>query len=658
MGLKLRLYNLLVNRKRLIKHKYEAYVAMTGGKGGIKSWLYLLRLNFGYYILHDRSISVKKVKQKLTLVPCESGEFAAGAESPEQLADRLAGYDCISFDIFDTLIFRRTAKPTDVFYFVGEKLRCPNFRKERIEAEKAARAYKHDNSGSYEVNIYDIADRLSNVTGIERQTLIDTELNAEKALCLANPYMKRVWDDLLQRGIKPVILSDMYLPSPIMEQLLSSCGYSGWRELLVSCDTGKAKFDGSAYKQLKEKYPVGKYVHVGDNRRSDIENAQKEGFDTVKCKNPSEGCYRTSEMSALVGSVWAGTVNSRLHARETVYDKYFELGYVYGGLLIYGYCNFIDRYAREKNADCIFFLARDGSIVKEIYDKYFGGIRTEYVYWSRTAGSVISVGSFPTDFVEKYILQKVSSCDIIEKIVEEAGLSGFSAEFGLDMKAALDEHSAKKLADWVFDNRERLAKHFEPEKRAAVQYIREKLADSQRVVTVDCGWAGSGHISLSLLINETAPYVHTFGALCGTNHAYHLNADTADAFFADGSMAAYCFSSAHNRDLYEFHSPEMKHNLFFEMLFSSEEGSLLRFEMQNGKAVPVLSDNPNGEYVRRIHDGIRQFAEDYSSIGYDFLKNISGRDAYAPFKSAVESHLFESYNEYVYEEHIMKGAKS
>ncbi len=656
MGLKLKIYNVLVNRHRTIKYKYEAYIAMSGGKGGIKAWMYLLRLNFGYYILHERGCEIKRPKQKLTLLPSESAFFSEKICPAEELAERLSGYGCVSFDIFDTLVFRRTAKPTDVFYFVGEKLGRLDFRRLRIEAEKKAREIKHKQTGSYEVDIYDIARRLSVVTGISEEKLIQTELETEQAFCFANPYMKRVWEILTERGIKPVILSDMYLPADMLEKLLVSCGYSGWGELSVSCESGRSKYDGGTYRLLKEKHPADSYIHVGDNRISDVEKARKEGIEAVLSVDPNGGSgkYRTSDMSPVTGSVWAGTVNARLHSGEKVYDKYYELGYVYGGLLIYGYCNFINNYAKEKNIDRIFFLSRDGYIVKEIYDGYFGEFQSEYVYWSRAVGSVTSFDGFPFDFVEKYILQKVSTCAIIKDIVEECGLSALSDEIGERLDARFDNAAAGRLAEWVYANKAKVAAALSSEKAAAKQYIAEKLGDAERILTVDCGWAGSGHFSVSELIKEIAPLSKTYGALCGTNNAFHIYPDVSDAFLTDDSLRAYCFSSSHDRDLFEFHSPSLRHNLYFEMLFSSEEGSLLRFDMSDNGPVPILSDNPNKEYVRLIHDGIRRFAADYSATGTEFLKNVSGRDAYAPFKSAAENGLFERYGEYRFEELTMK----
>ncbi len=655
MGLKLKLYELLVNRKKLIKTKYEAYVAAQGGKGGIKTWLYLLRLNFGYYILHDRSTEIKKPKRKTELVPAESELY--NSITAEELAQKLSGYDVISFDIFDTLIFRNVEKPTDVFYFIGQALGYPNYKKLRRDAEKQSRELKHAECGSYEVDIYDIARRLSALTGLDEQRMIDEELITEKKLCFANPYMKRVWELLLKMGKKPVILSDMYLPATLMEQLLVSCGYSGWDKLYISCDTKCSKFDGSAYKMLKEKHPAARYAHVGDNLSSDIEKAKAAGIDAYLSKNPADGTakLRAEEMSPVIGSLWAGIINSHLHYPQRHADKYYELGYIYGGLLVYGYCSFIDRYAKDKNIDKIFFLARDGYIVKEIYDKYFGNFQTEYIYWSRTAGSVISAEFFPWDFVEKYILQNVSSSDIIEIIADKAGLLPLIKDSGVDMSKPLDVSAANKLSEVIYSNRQRLLDCFKEEKAAAGTYIRDKLGDARRILTVDCGWAGSGHFSLSALIKQICPEAVTYGAVCGTNNAYHAESDTADVQLADDSLRSYCFSSAFNRSIYESHSPKLGHNLYFEMLLSSEEGSLLRFEQKGEKAIPILSDNPNSEYVRRIHDGIRAFAEDYHGIGYGFADLISGNDAYAPFKTAAaDKRYFGYFNEYIHEEHTLR----
>ena len=82
-------------------------------------------------------------------------------------------YDYISFDIFDTLILRNVAIPSDIFYLVENKEKqslstIPNFHDKRIEAEQLARKKK----GFKEITLNDIYDILSNefAKGIVKDT--------------------------------------------------------------------------------------------------------------------------------------------------------------------------------------------------------------------------------------------------------------------------------------------------------------------------------------------------------------------------------------------------------------------------------------------------------------------------------------------------------
>lgn len=119
------IYNFLVNRKPGIKERYHSYHDGTTGAWKILSWLYLLWLNFAYYILQFKWLgnykpsSLYEIK-KLSIGIPES--HLMKHPSIEELLSELMKYDVISFDIFDTLIFRPFSEPTDLFYIIGEKL--------------------------------------------------------------------------------------------------------------------------------------------------------------------------------------------------------------------------------------------------------------------------------------------------------------------------------------------------------------------------------------------------------------------------------------------------------------------------------------------------------------------------------------------------------
>lgn len=658
MGMKLAAYNILVNKKKLIKTKFEAYTTSDSGKraGAFKKMGYLAGLNFSYYVLGNRSQEIKLPKEKRILPISES---CTPQLSAEELVQKLLQYDVISFDVFDTLIYRYLARPTDVFYFIGEKLNYPDYRKLRTEAEVQARKEKHRMSGTYEVNLDEIADTLCSITGLDKNLVIEEELKAEKNFCYANPYMKKVWEGLLQRGKKPIILSDMYLSENYMRELLCSCGYDvSDTEIIVSCDILKSKSEGNVYKLLKEmKAESGSFAHIGDNEHSDISNAEKAGITAFRCVNPDNrgNPYRTGEMSPLVRSAWAGLVNKKMYGMEKAYDKYFSYGYNCGGLLIYGYAQFIEKLAKEKDIDKILFLSRDGYIVREVYNRYIGRCENEYIYWSRSLGTIANAEKMRNDLTDKYIYQKISDNKKVSEVLCEMGLESLQDSLGIDKNRTLDDSTARALGKQIYENWDKVSPLLGKEKENALCYVSDIIRDAKRILLVDCGWAGSGYFSLSSVIKQINPDCEVFGALCATNNAYHLSADTSDSFLQSGKLSAYCFSSAHNRDLYYTHLPTLKHNLYFEMMFSSEEGSALRID-DNKK--PVLSDNPNKEYVKSIAEGILSFAEDYDKLCdmYGYLRNISGNDAYAPFSYAArdKKYFSDGFKEYAFEEQVIK----
>ena len=94
-------------------------------------------------------------------------------------AKDLLQFDVISFDIFDTLVFRPFKKPTDLFMIVGGRLNCLDFHKIRQNAEKAARIEKFNKTGSYEITLEDIYAKVERMTGIPADIGVKTEFQTE-----------------------------------------------------------------------------------------------------------------------------------------------------------------------------------------------------------------------------------------------------------------------------------------------------------------------------------------------------------------------------------------------------------------------------------------------------------------------------------------------
>lgn len=83
--------------------------------------------------------------------------------SVDEFTEKIKKYDIISFDIFDTLIFRPMALPTDVFYMIGERLDLLDFKNVRVWAEWDARMKCKQRNGHMEVTLQDIWENLAEV---------------------------------------------------------------------------------------------------------------------------------------------------------------------------------------------------------------------------------------------------------------------------------------------------------------------------------------------------------------------------------------------------------------------------------------------------------------------------------------------------------------
>ena len=193
------------------------------GGGRAAALLYAIWLNVQYYLLFRRSLGepARTLYEDRRLYSGGSESSLSVRQPPQMLADALAAYDVISFDVFDTLLFRPLAAPADLFDLVGMTLRYPGFRALRIQAEKQARQSRQAHSGYAEVTLEEIWAELSRVSGIPADEGIRAEWTWERRCCTANAYMLAVVRALRAKGKTLCIVSDMYLGRERIRALLA-----------------------------------------------------------------------------------------------------------------------------------------------------------------------------------------------------------------------------------------------------------------------------------------------------------------------------------------------------------------------------------------------------------------------------------------------------
>lgn len=673
MGWKQKIYDRLVRSDPRIRREYERYVMEHLEEHRTHRWRHwrlLLALHWHYHIRKRTSPYLpqpankpqKPLVKKTVKNQEKAGKAKAAAPaflypqshaarrlSPQAFARQLARYDVISFDLFDTLVFRSTASPLDVFWLVGEELYISNYRKIRHDIEVECR--QHSETG--EVSIEDIYRVIEERFGVELSAGVQCELEMEYRVCFANPYMKAVVEALTQMGRRMIVTSNMYLHRDQLQELLKRCGYA-LDEIYVSCDMGCSKRHGQLQRKVNVLLGHQRVVHVGNHYRMDVEGSRMAGWSAYYYPNVNElgKPYLPKEMSVLCGSVYAALVNTTL-MNGLPQDPYYEYGYAYVGYLVVGFLQWIDRLVRTESIDKLLFVARDMDVVYRAYQLYAPSVPSAYVKASRTSSIHLSFERHIDHFFDWHIRRRISSVSTLAEVLEELELNDllpYLDDFGLSQQEVLTRENAGTLKQVLYAHRDQILADYAVEMEAAKRYYGEQIGDAKHICFVDLGWKGSTSNSLEYFLKETCGRkIQVSSALLGTEgHPF------VDAKLDQGKFHSYIFSSQENADIMRVHN--RNGNIWrriYEILFTSKERSLLKFTLDENDQVDFVylrKELRDPQIIDSLQQGILDFVRDYRQVqerlGHSLT--ISARDAYRPLyhmlhETAYNFALFQDF---------------
>ncbi len=643
--LKNKAYNFLVDRNYFIKRDYKKFVEKENKrkhKRILISLICVIWLNFKYRILRIND-QPDNVKRKQTTSKHREA-YVNGPESsrikrslPIHLAARLIPYDIISMDIFDTLIFRPFSKPSELFRFVGKQLDVHDFHDIRIGAQKEAVKRKQQENGISEVNIYDIYKVIEEITGIPVEIGVAAELETELEFCYPNPYMQRVYKLLSSLNKKMIVVSDMYLPRDMIDKILQKCGYT-FSDIIVSCDEGCTKRSGKLFEKIKERFKDQKIIHIGDNWVSDIQSAKAAQIDTNHYKNVNiaGGKHRPDQMTRIIASAYSGIVNAHFYNGIKSYTASYEYGFAVGGIYVLGFCTWIKEYAIKHKVDKILFLARDGKIYQEVFNKLDVNIPNEYVYWSRIPANFVEAKNDRALFLDEFIDNKARRSEeeatnlrTILAALKLIDWEVYCPLYGIEPSAVICEENKDAIRSLFIDHWNELLSTLEKKCNDLGDYFRNVIGDSKNILLIDIGWRGRNTNALKkYLVNE-------INSECNVSILLAAGVLKNEEWLLDGTIQTYMFSNHYNRNLYNYHlknrNSKYHTSAMFEMLSQDSTPSFIGIE--DGKFVfdePLVE---NKAIIQDIHKGISDFADIYLKTfrNYQFMYHIPGHDAYTPF---------------------------
>lgn len=306
----------------------------------------------------------------------------------------------VSFDIFDTLVIRNVYAPKDIFSMlscsadVRSVFGHHDFFELRTQAETDVRKALVDQGRKEDPTLDSIYKRIGEKCRVSERDLAkikDLELSYELDFIDRNEALAAVFDFALQQGKKIIITTDMYLPRLFIEKLLYKHGFHGYTELFLSSDCGYTKKFGDIYPYICAKLQVApnNILHIGDNIKSDITNAQNFGLlamrvhdvrkkflDAARSDDELKGCVpsynRSSEIVNLSTRLNYGLLLRKYYSASVsgkfVVNTPKKLGYLVLGPFVLSLVLKIRRRASELGLRQFLWLARDGHLPSRAND--------------------------------------------------------------------------------------------------------------------------------------------------------------------------------------------------------------------------------------------------------------------------------------------------
>lgn len=533
----------------------------------------------------------------------------------QEFYDKVSQYDVISFDIFDTLVTRCVQKPIDIFSLLGlwvEKYYHINkneFLVARIKVESDEN--KRLNGNATLDDIYHSLQSYFNISKEKCEKIKNKEVELELKYIIPRTDVVNVLSKLKKEGKTIYLISDMYLPRNVIDNILSQCGIKTdlYDKIYLSSETKKRKDDSTIWIEIAKDNQKRKYIHIGDSFTSDYKNPRDNGLSSILIANSWERyessliryCKGIDRYDKIGDKVIKGLIFNKCLYNSPFVHKHSELdcyAYVFFGPLFLQFCNWLSESTKKDNINHVWFLAREGFYLEPLYNsfckkKYLKKIiTTNYILTSRKAAAIADMHS--VDAIKEYLLNGgfVGTLDdLLDSrfgIVEVSGSDKvYSLPRDLDkVMIALEPYKNK-----IYSN-SKLQKKLYQEYIISV----DPNFKNEKIGVVDIGYSGTAQYYLSNILDKK--FIGYYFAL-SDNVRPEKNKQKCRA----------CFFKSRN------YQPDQNPWMLIESVLTAPKGQFGGF-FEDGSLIFADSDKTasNKENLERFFAGIKKFIEDIFSL--------------------------------------------
>lgn len=242
--------------------------------------------------------------------------YAQYNRSAESIYRDCLNFDVVSFDLFDTLIYREFYFPDYGKYLLGKQLSSEGYFHSADEfvdfRNKSEFELRQSRTFDGDVSLVDVykflQSRIDFNGNYSSEDLAELEFDYDFRMIKPRDYFIIVLDLLIKAGKKICITTDTYYSNAQIKKLLDVNCISGYSYLFVSAEIGKRKDSGQIWPYIIDQLDLkssSKMVHIGDNVHSDSQVPGDLKIPTIHILNPLDKWFATE-----MGNVFNGQFKS------------------------------------------------------------------------------------------------------------------------------------------------------------------------------------------------------------------------------------------------------------------------------------------------------------------------------------------------------------
>jgi predicted HAD superfamily hydrolase len=520
----------------------------------------------------------------------------------------LSRYKVLSLDLFDTLFVRLVEHPTDVFKILGNVHGIENFYEQRIFMEQLSREKKYRSEGHHEVNLTEIYEG--------NEYLLESELRLEMSLIKINDEILDLLNDARKLGLCIVFTSDTYFNERFLKVMFRKLSVPMPEKMFISSELGKSKAMGDVYPELISDLGLSpsEILHVGDNYQSDIENSKIHKIKSYHYRrNYPESSYKIFH-PGIRNNLDKYILNAvGMWSKEKRFSEsyWFNIGYEVAGPLIVAQAEWIKQEVSKTNITKVLFVARDGFLIKEIWDRsYHGNRQAVYLETSRLLLIKLLAESNFEKF-EKQLLRHLRSS--LKDVLCAYGLLQLAESYGefsdKELKQVLaSRRIQRKFSSFLWARQSEIIHIYEEGNRIHRKYLSKSICKTSTLGFVDLGWAGTTQELL-----EDLYQIEIQGFYWGIWPWRYSERRKAFGFSRDANPTLFSLAK---------HCVEI-----FEYMFSAPHGTILKTKRSAEGTEEVSEFAVESEASRLnkldIQRGVVSFFDDIEELigQYNFLSN-------------------------------------